>query len=105
MIAKLVSVMLLVVMSQVSMAASDPTRPDVLEQSPKSKTLVTQLKLTMIQRSESGSKATINGQSLAVGDFIGGYQLKSIGSNQVILKNNKGQVRLSLITRGTLKKS
>jgi hypothetical protein len=77
----------------------------VLEQSPKSKTVITQLKLTMIQRSDSGAKAIINGKSLAVGDFIGGYQLQSIGSNQVVLKNNKGQVRLSLITGGTLKKS
>lgn len=85
--------------------ASDPTRPDVLKQSPKAKTMVTQLKLTMIQRSKSGGLAVINGQALEIGHYIGGYRLASIGNDHVILKNNKGQVRLSLITRGTLKKS
>ena len=99
------SYLIILSLSMVSIQATDPTRPDMIQQTPKAKRVVTQLKLTMIQMSDTQSRAVINGQAMQVGDVIGGYQVTKIGSDYVILTNNKGQVRLRLITSGTLKKS
>ncbi len=84
--------------------ANDPTRPDIIVPKTAKPSQVRALKLTMIRTSDKGSQAVINGRSYAVGDRVGGYQVKKIGTTDVVLQNNKGTVRLSLITKGALRK-
>ena len=84
--------------------ADDPTRPDIVVPKTAKASQVRALKLTMIQSSERGNRAVINGRSYAEGDQVGNYEVKTIGASEVVLKNNKGTVRLSLITKGALRK-
>ena len=102
---KFALLILSVSLSYVSLAATkDPTRPDVIVPKAAQKTTVRALKLTMIRTSDNGRHAVINGRSYAEGDRVGNYKIKSIGTSEVVLQNNKGTVRLSLITKGALRK-
>ena len=94
----------LVGLSQGDTLASDPTRPDIVAPKAAKPGQMRALKLTMIRTSDKGSQAVINGRSYVVGDRVGGYQVKKIGTADVVLQNNKGTVRLSLITKGALRK-
>lgn len=85
--------------------AADPTRPDQPVQAKKGAAAVTKFRLSMIQMAKSGARAVINGETVTVGDHIGSYQVIRIKPSYVILNNNKGQIRLNLITRGGLRKS
>lgn len=86
--------------------AGDPTRPDnSAVKSSKGRVLAQQLQLTMVQITESGPRATINGQVVTTGDQVGGYRVVAIRPNEVILQNNQDKVRLSLIKRGAIRKS
>ena len=85
--------------------ADDPTRPDIIQPATKGTKVIQNLRLTMVRMSENKPSATINGRLLHVGDSIGGYRVSKITAEQVLLTNNKGQLRLNLITRGALRKS
>lgn len=85
--------------------ADDPTRPDIVQAPAKTQSAVKKLHLTMVRMSDKKPSATINGQLLHVGDRIGGYRVSRITAKQVVLKNNKGQLKLNLITKGALRKS
>ena len=87
-----------------ALLANDPTRPDVIAPTVAKPNQVRALKLTMIQSSDRGRRAVINGRSYTKGERVGGYQIKAIGTSDVVLQNNKGTVRLSLITKGALRK-
>ena len=85
--------------------ADDPTRPDIIQTPAKTQSVVKTLHLTMVRMSDKKPSATINGQLLHIGDMIGGYRVSRITAKQVILTNNKGQLKLNLITKGALRKS
>ena len=85
--------------------ANDPTRPDIIQTPAKTQSAVKRLHLTMVRMTDTKPSATINGQLLHVGDTIGGYRVSRITAKQVVLTNNKGQLKLNLITKGALRKS
>jgi hypothetical protein len=85
-----------------TLVAADPTRPDYQQST---QVAVKQLQLTMVRMTKDKPSATINGRLLHVGDTIAGYRVAKITAKQVLLANNKGHVRLNLITKGALKKS
>ena len=85
--------------------ADDPTRPDIVQPAAKAQSAVKKLHLTMVRMSATKPSATINGRLLHVGDRIAGYRVSRITAKQVILTNNKGQLKLNLITKGALRKS
>ena len=88
-----------------TLVAADPTRPDYQQPTNKSQVAVKQLQLTMVRMTKDKPSATINGRLLHVGDTIAGYRVAKITAKQVLLANNKGHIRLNLITKGALKKS
>ena len=91
-------------LAESSLIASDPTRPDVVVPKTVVPSKFQAMKLTMIRSSDKGNYAVINGRSYAKGDRVGSYTVKTIGTSEVVLKNNKGTVRLSLLTKGALRK-
>ncbi len=93
----------LVVMS--AAIADDPTRPDVIQPAAKAKAVKINYHLSMIRLAEDKPTATINGKQYQVGDTLGAYRINRITAKQVILSNNKGQLKLNLITNGALRKS
>jgi len=90
--------------SACTLYAGDPTRPDIAAPKIATAKKFNALRLSMIQTGTEQKRAIINGKSVMVGDQIGGYQVKYIKTSEVILQNSKGQVRLSLITKGTIRK-
>lgn len=91
-------------LSEVTIFADDPTRPDVVVPKTVKPSKFQALKLTMIRTSAEGKHAVINGRSYVEGDRLGSYKVKTISTSEVVLQNNKGTVRLSLITKGALRK-
>ena len=102
---KQISLALVAVLITGSLWANDPTRPDIVKPAGKVAKAIQNLRLTMVRMSDTKPSATINGRLLYVGDSIGGYRVSSISAKQVLLTNNKGQLRLNLITKGALRKS
>ena len=96
---------LLTLLVMTPVLALDPTKPDIIQPTTKEKVAVQTLVLTMVRMSDNKPSATINGQLYHVGDKIGGYSISRITAKQVILKNNRGQLRLDLLTKGALRKS
>ena len=107
--AKLVIVLSLLCLGSIylgpAVRAADPTRPDQPVKEKKGAAAVTKFRLSMIQMAKSGPRAVINGKAVSIGDHIGSYRVTHIKPSYVILNNNKGQIRLNLITRGALRKS
>ncbi|WP_213995027.1 hypothetical protein [Arsukibacterium sp.] len=80
---------------------ADPTRPaagyiDVFSSNNTTTSPASSLKLQIIQNSDQGKAATINGQFLQLGDQYQGYTLTDISTTAVVLSRGDEQRILQL---------
>jgi len=83
---------------------NDPTQPPSFAIPKTGKKQVTNFKLSEIRIADQGRQAVINGQRLKKGNKIAGYKIKKIEVGYVILVNDKGTLRLDLISSRVIRK-
>jgi len=82
----------------------DPTKPPSFAIPKSGKKIVTHLKLSQIRIADNDRQAVINGKRLKKGNSIAGYRIKKIEIGYVILSNDKGTLRLDLVSNRIIRK-
>lgn len=83
----------------------DPTRPPAFATPKIGEKVAAQLRLSEIRITSVDKQVVINGKRLRVGNRIANYQLKKIAVGYVVLVNEKGTLRLSLINSRIIRKN
>ena len=82
----------------------DPTKPPAFAVPETGKKKLAELKLSEIRITAADRQAVINGKRLRKGSSIANYRLKKIAVGYVILANEKGTMRLNLISNRIIRK-
>ena len=82
----------------------DPTKPPGFAIPKSGKKVQTNFRLSEIRIANDERQAVINGKRLTKGNTIAGYRLKKIEVGYVILANDKGTLRLNLISSRVIRK-
>jgi len=82
----------------------DPTKPPAYAVAKADKKIVTSFVLSEIRITDDDRQAVINGKRLRKGNAIAGYRVKKIAVGHIILVNEKGTLRLNLVSSRIIRK-